>query len=105
MAKMIDLEYDDEDMAGVPMPFDLKVKRHYPYNTRISFTDKEMRKMKVDASDYDVGDLIDMRAFGEITSIRKDENGCCIEIQIQRVAVENEDQESLGDMNDEEEKD
>ena len=98
MAKMVDLEYDDEDIADMPMPFDLKVKKRYPWNTKFSLTDKELRKMDVDVADYDKDDLIDMRCFGKIVGKSEDENGCRLEIQIERIAVENEDRETVGKM-------
>ena len=45
--------------------------------------------------DADVGDMIDMRCFGTITSIsqnqKADGTGCCrVEIQIEKIALESE---------------
>ncbi len=92
--KMVDLEFDDEDSLEAAMPIPMAERPAYPYGLRISLTDKELKKLSLDA-DCDVGDVIDLRAFAVVTSVsrNKTEGGeeCCrVELQIQKLAVENE---------------
>jgi hypothetical protein len=91
---MLSLEYDDEDTLDAPCPEPLKDKPRYPYGTRICLTEKELKKLDLEP-DCDVGDVIDMRCFGRVTSKSEDERAdgekCCrIEIQIEEIALEDE---------------
>ena len=88
-SKLIDLELDDEDKIDAMPTTDLPKRPDYPYGLRICLTHSELRKLDLDA-DCSVGDLIDLRAFAEVTSISKDGDTCRIELQIQKLAVENE---------------
>lgn len=97
--KLVSMELDDEDKLDfcAPMPCD---RPDYPYGLRICLTGKELKKLGLPPPD--IGDMIDMRAFGEVTScsITKTQGGeddCRVEIQIQRIAVENEATETPGD--------
>jgi hypothetical protein len=92
-SQMVDLALDDEDKLDMATPIPMSERPQYPYGTRICLTHSELRKMKLDA-DCNVGDTIDMRMFGEVTSISKDGDNCRIEIQIQRLATEDENQEN-----------
>lgn len=85
--ELVDMEMDDEDKLDAPeiMP----ARPDFPYGLRICLTHSELRKLDLDA-DCQVGDVIDMRAFAEVTSISKDGDSCRIELQIQKLAVENE---------------
>ncbi|HEV2674152.1 MAG TPA: hypothetical protein VGV37_06380 [Aliidongia sp.] len=66
----------------------------YPYGLRIALCDEEMAKLKLDPEDCKIGDLVDFRAFGVITSISQNDgpSGPCarVEIQIQKMALEEE---------------
>ncbi len=73
----------------------------YPYGLRICLCDAELDKLGLKA-DCDVGDLVDMRCFATVTSVSKsqraDGTGCCrVELQIERMSVENEMTESEDD--------
>ena len=85
------LEYDDEEMIDHAMPT-LPDKPQYPYGLKICLTSPELKKLDLD-TDCNVGDVIDLRAFAEVTSISKDGDICRIELQIQKLAIENENQE------------
>ena len=93
--KLVSLELDDEEKLDfcAPMPCE---RPDYPYGTRISLTEKELEKLGLDA-DCDVGDMVDMRCFGTVTSVSKnvdgDKQSCHVEIQIERMAIENEMEE------------
>jgi hypothetical protein len=93
--KLVDMELEDEEAAEMPMPIKLETPR-YPFNLCICLTKSDMDKLGLDASDASVGDVIDMRAFGEVTSISKDR----VEIQIQKLALENETEEEPGEEDD-----
>jgi hypothetical protein len=100
-SKMVDMELDDEAKLDAPMPIAMAKKPDYPYGLRICLCKPEIEKLGLDANDCSVGDMIDLRAMGEITCISQDasEHGdsCRVEIQLQRLAVENENTESMED--------
>lgn len=98
-SKLVDLEYDDEDQMDMAVPA-IAEKPRYPWGLRISLSEKELEKLGLDA-DCDIGDVIDLRAFAVVTSCSKNETesgSCCrIELQIQKLAVENEMTEAEDD--------
>jgi hypothetical protein len=87
-SKLVDMEMDDEEKMDMLNPIPV-AKPDYPYGLRICLTHSELRKLELDA-DCSVGDLIDLRAFAEVTAISKDGDNCRVELQIQKLAVENE---------------
>lgn len=93
--KFVDMEYDDEDKMDAVMPLPA-TKPDYPYGLRFCLTDKELKKLKLD-DDCQVGDMIDMRIMAEVTSVSKDGDSCRIELQGQKVALEDENNESEDD--------
>lgn len=72
----------------------------YPYGLTISLDETDLEKLDLDA-DCEVGDMIDLRAFAMVTSVSKrqqDGQDCCrVELQIQRLAIENENEEEPGE--------
>ncbi len=60
-------------------------------------TEKELQKLDL-APDCEVGDIIDLRAFAVVTSVsteqRDGRNSARVELQIERLAVESESDES-----------
>ena len=97
-SKLVDLELSDDDKLDMVLPSgpgDVKQKGpDYPWGLRISLTEKELAKLDLDVKDANIGDLIDMRAFGVITSISQNDGDggkCCrVEIQLQKLAIEDE---------------
>jgi hypothetical protein len=88
-SKLVDMELDDEDKLDA-FPSTAEPKRpDYPYGLRMCLTHSELRKLGLEA-DCSVGDIIDLRAFAEVTSVSKDGDSCRVELQIQKLAVENE---------------
>lgn len=93
--KFVDMELDDEDSMDTvcPIPCD---KPKWPYGLRICLTHTELAKLKLEP-DCEVGDMIDLRCFGEVTSISiSDGEGgkqCRVEIQFQKIALEDESNE------------
>lgn len=92
-SKLVDLELDDESKLDTVMPMPVETP-DYPYGLRICLTHRELEKLDLD-DNVEVGDMIDLRAFGVVTSVSKDagpngDKSCRIEIQLQKLAVESE---------------
>lgn len=89
--KLVDMELDDEDKLDfcAPMPCP---RPDYPYGLRISLSEKELKKLGI--ATPQVGDYIDMRAFACVKSVSSDSSDggetCRVELQIEKIAVENE---------------
>ena len=98
-SKLTDMELDDEDQMDSVTPIATS-KPRFPWGLRISLTHKELEKLGLDA-DCDVGDMIDMRCFATVTSVNKNDNtdgpSCRVELQIEKMSVENEMDESEDD--------
>lgn len=97
MRKMVDMRrsLDEKIEATMPSPM---MQNDYPYGLCISLTHDELEKLDLDG-DCEVGDMIDLRALGRVTSVSKTEvdgKPCCrIEIQLEQLAVEDEDKEDM----------
>jgi hypothetical protein len=96
-SKLVDLELSDDDKLDMALPCgpaDVKPKGpDYPWGLRISLTEKELEKLDLDIKDAEIGDVIDIRAVAAVTSIsQSDSDGgkCRVELQIQKMAIENE---------------
>lgn len=94
---MVDMALSDDDKIEAMMPCLPSTSPDYPYNLRICLTEKELQKLDL-APDCEVGDVIDLRAFAVVTSVsteqRDGQNSARIELQIERLAVESESEES-----------
>lgn len=92
-SKLVDMEMDDEFKLDYGMPIAMPSKPDYPYGLRISLSHNELSKLGLEA-DCEVGDMIDMRCFGTVTSVSVNDDAggksCRVEIQIEKMAVENE---------------
>ena len=99
----VDLRYNDEDReddlmnAPAGIAFGRQPKPQYPYGVKIQLSEKELRKMETSAREFKVGEIIDIRAMGSVTAVREEEGNCCVEIQLERIACENEDDEGPSD--------
>ncbi len=75
---------------------DIASKPDYPWGLRISLTEKELDKLGMKA-DCRIGDMLDMRCFAVVTSVSTHQAGgkdCArVELQIQKMAVEDEQDE------------
>ena len=89
-SKLVDMEYDDDDKMDFTAPMPVE-RPDYPYGLRICLTHKELRKLGLDKPEH--GDYLDMRAFGVVTSISGEGDECRVEIQIEKIAVEDEEDE------------
>lgn len=79
--------------ATAPIPV---AAAEYPYGLRLSLDEKDLERLGLDAG-CDVGDTLHFQAMAVVTSVSKNEyNGqhsCRVEMQVQRMAIENEDEE------------
>ncbi len=92
-SKLIDMELSDEEKLDTSMPMAMPSKPDYPCGLRLCLTHKELEKLGLEAN-CDIGDMIDLRCFAEVTSISKNDYGngeeCRIELQITHMACEDE---------------
>lgn len=92
-SKLIDMEMDDEEKLDACCPMPMPSRPNYPFGLRICLTHKELAKLGLDA-DCEIGDMIDLRCFAEVTSISTNDYGsgeeCRIELQITHMAAEDE---------------
>lgn len=91
-SKLVDLELTDEDKLDAILPMPMETP-DYPCGLCICLTETEVEKLGLDF-DCDVGDMVDIRAFAVVTCVNKSDgpNGPRgrVELQIQKMAVENE---------------
>ena len=92
-SRMVDLELDDEAQLEAAMPIAMPDKPRFPYGLRICLTHDELKKLNLEP-DCEIGDVIDLRAFAVVTSVSMNETDhgqeCRVELQIQKLAIENE---------------
>ena len=96
MGKLVDMEMDDERQLDHPMPYEMPERARYPYGLRICLCDDELKKLGLDA-DCDEGDYLDIRAFATVISVHKEQGQNRVELQIEKMSVENESSESPDD--------
>lgn len=100
-SKMVSMKEDAADRDEMIPMATLPQAPDYPWGLRIRLTHKELAKLGLEA-DCDIGDLVDMRCMGEVTSVSKNETdgvaSACVEIQIMNMAIESEaDEPTPGD--------
>jgi len=104
MYAMVDMAQAAEDNDDGPSVGEVvSMRPRYPYGLRISLTQDELEKMKLDTADAFVGGICHLHALGKITSISNNEvenqegeakQDCRIEIQIVALSIESEDEEN-----------
>lgn len=69
----------------------------YPYGLTINLDEKTLEKLKIDSSDWSVGDIFHLHALSKVTSISEHENTdgkcCSVSLQIIALGAESEDAE------------
>ena len=95
---MVDMALTDDEKLDAMMPCIVPSSGpDYPYGLKICLTEKELEKLGL-AANCDVGDVIDLRAFAVVTSVsmeaREGNETARVELQIERLAIENEATES-----------
>lgn len=87
-SNLVDMEMDDDDKLDAVMPCTM-ARPDYPPGLNICLTHRELEKLGLEA-DCEVGSYLDLRVFASVTNVHKDENGCRVELRIEKMAAENE---------------
>lgn len=95
---MVDMQLTDDEKLDMMMPcIGISDRPDYPYSLKIALTEKELEKLDL-KPDCKPGDVIDLRAFAVVTSVsteqRDGRDSARIELQIERLSVESEADES-----------
>lgn len=90
--KMVDMEMDDESALDAPMPYPMADKPRYPYGLRICLCSEDLKKLDLDA-DCEVGDTLEFRAIGRVTSVSKSDDSMMgpqsrVELQIEQMSYD-----------------
>lgn len=86
---------EQEDCGMVPaMPGEKGDGPRYPWGMSISFNKATLDKLGL-SPNCSIGDLLDARIFGTVTSVSMNKRNdgtedCCVSVQIEKMAVENE---------------
>lgn len=100
MKPMMSLELDDDAQLDAPVISAISPDRpRFPYGTRISLEDAQLKAIKLDPSDCCVGGMIHIHGLARITSVSLNETeggqNSRIELQIEQMCcVESEDEEN-----------
>ena len=71
-SNMVSMELDDEDKLDTIQPYPMPTKPDFPYGLKISLTEKELEKLKLEA-DCGIGDSIDFMCHGVVTCVSKND--------------------------------
>lgn len=99
--KLADMGKTPEEISeDMDMPSPVSANR-YPYGLCISLDHDDLEKLNMPL-DMEVGDTIHVFAFARVTSVSKSELtdgkcNCRVELQITHLALEDEDQEGMGE--------
>ena len=97
-SKMTDLALTDEEKMDSELPCVPMDRPKYPYGLGLCFDQTVLDKLSLDIKDANVGDVIDIRAFATITAISQNDSADGprnrVELQIEKIALENEATES-----------
>lgn len=103
---MESMELEDEEKLDMIQPIATCDKPDYPPYLRICLTNRELKKLDLDAEAAEVGGTVHLFAIGCITSVHHNDgpNGydCRVEIQLENIAIHSEDLENE-EMEEEEE--
>lgn len=103
-SKLVDVAYTEEEKAEKFSGMPEESAPEFPYGLCLTLDECTLAKLGLDEEDPEIGDMIDLRAFGRVTALRKDardgEAHSCVEIQITHLAVEDEDREEPGEDDD-----
>lgn len=107
-SKLVSTELSDEKKLDMSMPTILgKDVPEFPYGMRISMDEELLERLDLEA-DCEVGDYLDLRCFAVVTSVSKNKTNsgmkCCVELQIEKVAIEPEFEHEDPDADEDDEK-
>lgn len=92
-SKLVDLSYSADEIEDRYSAMADEVRPSCPSGLCMRFTDRELDKLGLDEMP-DKGDMIDLRAFGTVVHAENGRGGRVVEIQFDKIAVENEMTES-----------
>ena len=96
---MVSLELDDEDKEDAPQVLKA-LTPDFPWGLRIRLTEVELEKLGLSHDGVEVGEIVHGHFMGRVLakrhSVENDEESCCVEIQIEDLAIESEDEENEG---------
>lgn len=102
MYMMVSMENDDDEILDCPVPVGCE-RPKYPYGLRISLTEKELEKLRIDPSCAFVGGMCHLHAMARVTAVSQnqtedmdgDARECWrLELQIEDMCIESEDEEN-----------
>lgn len=97
--QMVDLALSPEEakLGGPSVVTDSEAPR-YPWGLTLTLDEKTLEKLKVDHSDWSVGDIFHLHAIARVTSVSEHENqngnSCNVGLQIVAMGAESEDAEN-----------
>ena len=98
MFVMKSMEMSDDEKLDTIQPIAMSSKPDFPYGLRITLTEAELEKLKLDESEAEVGAMFHGHFMARVTSVSKTDEGgkkCCrIEAQIEDLEIESEDEEN-----------
>lgn len=99
--RLVDLALSQEEKHETDMPLVSPGGENYPWGLRLTLTEVELEKLGM-SGDCEVGDMLDIRCFATVCSIAKSDGPtgptCRIELQVEKMMVENESTEELSEM-------
>lgn len=94
---MVSMEYDDDDSYDA-MPTPIETRPRFPWGLCITLTEKELTKLGMDASDFEIGDLVHIFGMARVTgmNVSATENGncCTLNLQVEDFEIESEEEEN-----------
>jgi hypothetical protein len=95
-SQLVDMELDATEKLGCDSPVSLLQAPDHPHGLKITLTQIELKKLGLEAT-CEVGDYLHMVAFATVTHVSKHDAGTRVELQIEKLAVEDEMAETEGD--------
>lgn len=101
MKQLVSLELDPDEAADAAMPIPMDHVPRFPYGTRISLTDVEMKKLGIDPAEAQVGKYFMLTGHYCVTSVSSNEttDGTCfrMEAQMEQAEVDGDDSQPVAD--------
>lgn len=94
--QLVDMELDAGEKLGSEIPTSLLGAPDHPHGLKITLTQIELKKLGLEAT-CEVGDYLHLVAFATVTHVTKHDGGTRVELQIEKLAVEDEMAEAEGD--------
>lgn len=90
-SRWADLEYSDEEMLDKATEAGVPTQASHPYGMRSCLTGRELEMCQLPMPS--VGDMLHMSMMGTVTHVSDGPDGCRVEVQWEKVRLEDEDTE------------